>query len=290
MKREPAPWPAWLLRWLAHWQVATLCWLAPPALAQPPPVLIREAEQAERNADPARALRLYRDVVAGDETGRLARRAERRIEYLEARDVLGFGPLETMLTTRMDPTPERLVALEEAMLEWPPGLVRREGWQLLAERRLAAGETGEAIRCFRAWMNEPDIPEAERRLATTGLARALGDEGRAAEGIELLERSALGDSRVAETLALRARTPRREGIAWAVLALFLLLALGVGRRALVDRAAWRRAWSPRRALGVAYVVGVPWLVATTYDASALDSFGWLALGERSGAGGERDRR
>jgi len=246
------------------------------ASAQPPSVLLREAEAAERDADPRRALRLYREVAEADDGGRLARRAERRITFLEERAEGEFAPLSGLLRARNTPGEASLAALAEEVASFPPGRVRRESWQLLGERHLAAGRTAEAIAAYRAWTREPELPEAERRLATTGLARALGNEGRAAEGLQVLEEESLGESRVAEMLAQDERRGQREVVAAAVLAIFALLVLGVGRRGLLDVGAMKRAWRPSRWVAVAYALGVPLLVAAMYDLSSLDTFALLA--------------
>jgi tetratricopeptide (TPR) repeat protein len=257
---------------------------ARPAAAQPldPSAPYRDALRAEREGDPERALAAYHEVIAHGGGKRLARRAKDRAAWLEAR-ALSEGDTWAALRAylRFTNEPNRsaeLIAAYEAELDsLPHGLSRREGRHAVAEAWFSAGEHERAERAFRALLVEPRLAERERRLAVTGVTRAIAARGHHREAIEWLEASQVDDPELAEGLGSELRA--KVGIPWAlaVLATFTLAA------SLVTRGRWL---APRVLAAAArpgvwplalYLLIGPGLIAATYDHEALDTFVTLML-------------
>lgn len=232
--------------------------------------LLRRAALAERQGQPAQALGHYRAAFEANPGGRLGRRATRRVEYLEARSEGGFEPLRQLLLVRSDRDPGRLERFREALDGFPSGLVRREGWQLLAQRYQQGGANLPAAEAaYRRWLAEESITEDERRIAQSGLARLLGELGRAEEAAALVQEPELRE--VAEDLERQAATPLRKGVAAGLVLLFL---------AFVVVAIRRGHWAPRavprgRWLALSYVFVGPWSLAAAFDVAAFDTFALL---------------
>jgi hypothetical protein len=248
--------------------------------------LVREADRAESEARPADALALWRRALAAAPTSRLAGRCERRIAYLSARAEGDFVPLADLLRMRKVSTDALDVARLEAFARrldgYPPGPVRREGRELVADAWLA--RLGDATRgrdAYARWLAEPGLDDAEKRLAASGLARALTQLGDPSAALAAMERAGLGATTDADDLR---REGRRRGLrvfAALLLALFVVGgALLGGWRGLRLRAL-RRAFTPLRAVAAAWVLGGPLLLASRYDHAAFDTFATLAL---AGAG------
>lgn len=268
-------------------RLALALWLstvAASAAAQDlaPEALLREATEAERRADPARAAERYRAVIAAHPTSRLAGRARRRLAWLEARAEGDYAPLARYLRVRDLPPRERtaavVAAFEADVRGYPAGLVAREAWALIGESWLDLAEPARAEAAFEALLAQPGRTESERVLAHTGIARARAQADGAAAGVEALERAGLEATETHAVLSREAwRVPGRA-VAVALLALFAAAVLAVGRRALLERDVLRRAFAPRRIAAGAFVACVPWLLATRYDHDASDTFGLVAAG------------
>lgn len=244
--------------------------------------LVRLAGQLERAHEPARAVAHYERAVAAAPTSRLAMRARRRLSYLQARADGGFGPLVIMqrfrARDRAARSEEATLAFERAVRRFPSGRVRVESWPLVGEAWLALGAPARAEAAFRAMVEEAAATDSERIAAHTGIARAVAAQRGAAAGAAHLERLGLDQT---ATHASLSRTARQEvGLlaAWALIASFVLLVLATGRRELLRLAVLRRALSARRLAVAAYALGVPPWLAHRYDASALDTFLFLAVG------------
>lgn len=148
------------------------------------------AEAAEARGEPGDALERYRRLLAEHPSDRLGRRAEARIAWLEAHGEGGFTPLvELTRLQRADWSKvddDRLRAFAAKVATFPAGRVRRAAWHLLGDRWLDRGRAAEALAAYRAWLAEPDLDEAERQLAASGEALALGRLGSGGEALERL--------------------------------------------------------------------------------------------------------
>lgn len=242
---------------------------------------IREAAAAERAADPARALELYRAARELAPGSRLARRAEQRIAWLEARSAGGFEPLRELVRMQQVPAreldPATLAAFERRVAGFPEGRVRVEARWLAAESWLALKRWDEAARAYRALLDEP-LAAHERRTATLGLARALRARGDVGEALSVLEAAGLGRAPLADEL--RREASRRIGrpIAWAAIVVFVACALALGGWRGLRPAVVARAVSPSRLAATAWALAVPLAIATLYDAATTDTFAVAAGG------------
>lgn len=243
--------------------------------------LDRAGSLAEREADPARALTSYRFLVASTPRTRWHRRAERRIAWIQARSEGGFAPLAALMEmqrlSRRELTIARLRGFERKVRLFPEGIVRRESRALLAEAWLRRfGRAREGLLAHEAWLIEPGLRPGERHRAAWGAAQArvaLGDARTA-----LARWNEMGIDAPVERAWLRAAAVAQTGrpIAWAVIVLFVVVSLGLGRRELLGRSALRRAFSAPR-LGAASWAGVvPVLIAWQYDSSLLGRFACTA--------------
>ncbi|MBO6937152.1 MAG: hypothetical protein JJ863_19435 [Deltaproteobacteria bacterium] len=247
------------------------------ASAQEPPdpgELWSEARDAERRFDPAAAVAAYGRLVDAHPTHRLAARAQARRAYLEERGEGDFEPLAALLRARAEPATEAgLAAFESRVAEFPRGPVRVEARLLLADRWLELGHGDRAEDVFRMLRADPDAPANVREAARRGLARALEGQGRLDEALGALEAA---DENERERIATGLRVATGRWIALGVLGLFLLC-FAFLTRLRFDRAIARRTLRPGRLMLGAWVLGIPWLIATRYDHEAWDTFGFLAL-------------
>ncbi|MBX3270407.1 MAG: hypothetical protein KF729_09115 [Sandaracinaceae bacterium] len=259
-----------------------LLFAATPARADEAADLSREAAAAERRGEPAVAVERYRALVAADPTSRLAGRARRRLEWLEARAEGDYRPLSRYLALRERPpaerTRERLAAFEAEVRSFPEGRVARESWALLGEAWLALDEPARAEAAFLAWLDRPDLESSERVSAQTGLARARAARAGPAAGAELLRAAGLEATSTHATLTREARRGPLRVAAASFLALFLGAVLFVGRRALLTRDVLARAFSLGRLAAAAHVLVVPWALASHYDHDVGDTFALVAAG------------
>ncbi|MBM4376928.1 MAG: hypothetical protein FJ095_17740 [Deltaproteobacteria bacterium] len=232
------------------------------------------AQAAEQRLEPAQALELYRRYLAAHDGRRLARRAEARIAWLEARDEGGFGPLtELERLRRVDHASLPQDALREfaaKVARFPTGRVRRESYHLLADRWLARGEAAEALAAYAAWLGEPGLDEGERQLAASGAALARARLGHA-DALSKLDDAGLGTR--AEGRYLRAERVGRalSLVSWTALAAFAFLAAMSGwrhRRALRFRAAVGRG----EVALAAFALGVPVALVRRYDEHLVSQF------------------
>lgn len=240
------------------------------AAAQDPGELWRQAQEAERSGDPEQALEAYRAITEGAPTGRLANRARRRIDYLDARGEGAFDPLGRVMEVRRDPSEEAIGRLERELEDFPAGRVRQEARALMASSWLTLGFPERAVDAYRGLLAEPGLPEPDAGRARAGLARALQAAGRPGEALTVLEAEGEQDGVLYQSITRDARATVGSWIALGVIAFFLLwLAWRTGLRPLVGV-------RPRHLALFAWVLGVPLVIATAYDAEAMDTFGWLA--------------
>lgn len=255
--------------------VATLCLGA--AAQDDVAALVREGEAAERAADPRRALEAYRRAIVAAPTSRLARRAEARRHWIEARSEGEFAPLASLLRLQQlrpaEVTRERIAAFEREVASFPRGRVRREARAVIAGAWLdRIRDARAAERAHRAWLAEPDLEPTEERLATAGLARSRAALGDVRGGAETLERAGFGGSSDARALRDQARREVGETIAYAVLLAFLVLAMALGGWRGLRPAALKRALTPARVALAAWTLVVPALLAREYDHATEDTF------------------
>lgn len=230
---------------------------------------LSQAATLESVGDPAGALSVYRRVAMEHSGERLVRRAQARIEWLEARNEGSFAPLADLTRERSRqsaaPDSAALAAFAMRTAQFPEGRVRREAWQLIADTSLHRfDEAAEALHAYETWLREPGIDRAERELAQSGAALArtrLGDTGQA---LASLDDAGLRDR--AEARFLRASRVGAIGsrFAWAIIGAHLGLLAWTGLRQ-------RRGIRPVRALGTVEALlgvttlGLPALLVRRYD-------------------------
>jgi len=244
--------------------------------------LVREADRAESEARPADALALWQRARAAAPTSRLAGRCERRIAYLAARSEGDFVPLADLLRMRKVPTASldaaKLAAYARRLDGYPPGPVRREGRELVADAWLARlGDATRARDAYTRWLAEPGLDDAEKRLAASGLARALTQLGDPAAALAAMERAGLGATGDADDLRREGRRRVLRLVAGVLLALFALGGALLGGWRGLRLQALGRAFTPLRVLAAAWVLGGPLLLASRYDHAAFDTFATLAV-------------
>lgn len=270
-----------------RWTLATCCLLVSAPLSArgqeapaDPARWFREARQAEDEHRPAAAADAYRRAIDADPRARLANSARRRLAYLEARSEGDFRPLATLSRFRAElrPSAAALAVFESDASTFPPGQVRREAWASVGEGWLSLGDPTRAEASFRALAAEPDTTDTERVMAQTGIARAIAARQGSAAGAAHLREAGLEASPTYQTLAREGERTVGRWLAWGALALFVLLVVGFGRRALWRAAVLRRALTlPRLLVGAALLAFPPWL-ATLYDHDTLDTFALVAGG------------
>jgi hypothetical protein len=246
------------------------------ALATDGPELLAEAEAAELHAEPARALELYRRFEASHRGERLARRAEARSAWLEARREGDFGPLAELLAMRarvsVEPRPDDLRGFAAKVARFPEGRVRRESYELLGDTWLSRLDApSEALVSYLAWSRERGIDEAERQLAAAGIALARARLGDAGEALGELERSGLrerSESRYLRAERVRAAAVSASRVVLFAYALTLIKTLVGSRRRLV--------WRPRVSgveLGLAvFTLGLPVAFVERFDSQLVHTF------------------
>lgn len=252
--------------------------------AEPITATLDSAAEAEDRAEPKAALELYHRAAEDYPTDRLARRARARIAWLEARREGNLVPLAAWLRMRSRSrtalTEEDLATFTVDSLEFPPGLVRREAAQFIADTWLSHFERPrEAAAAYARWSQEPGLDDAERQLAESGLALArsrLGDPGAA---LERLRRNGLGGR--AEARFLRAERVAKWGGAISI-AVLVSYAAALGMLLLRARRAFRFPENSRLLLGIAaFTLGLPIVFVALYDAQFVRAFaptmGALAL-------------
>jgi len=245
--------------------------------------LVHDAQQAERGASPAEALALWRAARAAGPTSRLARRAEVRIAWLEARDEGGFAPLASLMRVqalRADALDRAgLEAFERELVTFPPGRVRREARAVVALSWLERlHDPARAKHAYEAWLREPGLEPDEHHVATVGLALARASGGDVRAGIATLERGGYGARTEATELRRRARQETGDLVALATLFAFVALALVLAGRELVRASVLRRAFAPARALTAVALLVAPGALAYAYDPVTLDTFALVAGG------------
>lgn len=245
---------------------------------------LNAAEAAEEQADPINALRSYRSVVAEDTKGRLARRAQTRIAWLEARSEANYMPLRALMTMQQLPRPlftkERLIAFEREARAFPQGPVRRESRALIANAWLERfHDYAQAERAHWAWLQEPGLDGATRQLAVVGLARCFVARGDLETALAIVEKYGSPDMPEAVELARQVQRQKGRVIAWGVLGVFLLAGILSARRTtgLVQRLAWRRLGLLSFVISAA-LFGLAAFIAYEYDSVTLDTFTRLTLG------------
>jgi hypothetical protein len=139
------------------------------------------------------------------------------------------------------------------------------------------GDPQAALRAYAAWLAEPNLGEAERRIAAGGAAALQSRLGNISAGLAVLENA--GFAQGTESQQLKALRIVRVGkpIALAVLALFgvasIIAALG-----LVRARGWRRVLSWQRVAVALYALGLPLWLGQSYDDALRARFGWLLAG------------
>ncbi|MCC6524524.1 MAG: hypothetical protein IT373_17850 [Polyangiaceae bacterium] len=226
---------------------------------------LRRGQDAEVAAEPAAAVGHYRRVLELAPGSRLARRAERRLEWLEARGDDGYRPLAALMRTRADPAldADKLAHFEQELLGFAPGAVRREARAFVAEAYVRLGAHAAALAAYERWLAEPGLEPGEARRAERGRALELDALGR--DGLAALTAADLAQS--PEGRFLRARRLLRGGRIFAVAtglafaAAVVLFQLWRG----VSRAALRALLRPERLALACLVLVPPVLVVRAYE-------------------------
>jgi hypothetical protein len=204
-----------------------------------PAALLAGAEEAERTGDVAAALRGYRAVLDAAPTSRLAGRAQRRLDWLEARDD-DPDALSALLAYRARPsrTLADVEAFEARALEMPAGLVRLEALVVVAgELDGLAARDGDATLvaraedAYRRALSEPGLGPSEREQLVAGYAAMLGREGRRAEALLLMQTERHESGNLRRRLELEAIDRWLRPLAYTALLLLTLCALGLTARA-----------------------------------------------------------
>ncbi len=213
-------------------------WPARVGAAEPSAVdrqaeLIRKAEQAEREQRVEDAIQLYKQALAAAPGARLARRARTRLSWLEKRSRGGAAPL-ALLMRMQDLAPgqltvERLRAFEKQVDSFPPGQVRRESRQLIAEawfHRLH--RPLDAVHAYQKWLAEPGLDNAEWQAATMGLALARAKLGDVKASIDALRRAGLGKKAETSFLEMESVASWACPLSFGLIGAFVALSLGLG--------------------------------------------------------------
>lgn len=196
MLKTSRKWPRVLALWAAF--LVTFVVLS-PLLADDKGAqerLLRDAQAAEAEAQPARAVALYEDAERAAPSSRRAIFARTRRAWLQARSEDNYGPLQELSRVlRLAPgaqTREVIQAFEARLPSFPEGRVRREGRALVAHAYLERfADAPKAFDAFTALLTEQNLDEAERQIALSGLSRAAERSGRPAEAVEILEQAGL---------------------------------------------------------------------------------------------------
>jgi hypothetical protein len=135
------------------------------------------------------ALEKDRAAIAALPESTWARRAEGRIEWLEARSEGDFAPLAALERVRRDPdaadNPVVIAALDERASQFPPGRVRVEARMLVAEAWLGRLHRPDlAVAPLRLVESDPNADPltaslAEREIVDAAIARGALSEARA---------------------------------------------------------------------------------------------------------------
>ncbi len=122
--------------WFALSLIAASC-VAGEARADVAQEAFDDAVAAEARLELSRAVAGYRTALRERPSASFALRARARLDDLEARSEGDFAPLATLLRVRRDPArasnADDLAALMREASAFPPGMVRREAWLLVAE-------------------------------------------------------------------------------------------------------------------------------------------------------------
>jgi tetratricopeptide (TPR) repeat protein len=239
---------------------------AEPAAAARQTELIRQAERAEREERVDNAIQLYRQAIEAAPHARLARRARTRLEWLGERSRGGAGPLAALMRMQQlapgQLTVERLRAFETQVDGFPPGQVRRESRELIADswfHRLH--RPLDAVHAYQKWLAEPGLGRADWQAATMGLALARAKLGDVHASIDALRRAGLGKK--AETSFLEVERVARWAcpLSFALIGLFVALSLGLGGWRGLCPSRLKQALSPGR-LGIgAFAYSLPVILA-----------------------------
>lgn len=235
--------------------------------------LIREAEAAEKQQRYAEALDKLERAVKLAPQSRLARRATDRARYLRTRNAEGFGPLAELEKVRRQakPSVEDVKQLEGRISAFPPGKVRREARALVAETYLGRLELyPDAIRAHEAWLDEPDLDEAEFLRATNGLAISRARVGDVSGSLEALREHGLGKSAEASYLELVLVRRWARPLGYTLVAAFVILAFVTARRRSLSNAL-----SLEKLVAISWILGVPLLMAWLHRPETWRTFSYL---------------
>ena len=246
-------------------------WPAPVGAAEPSArdrqaELIRKAEQAEHEQRVDDAMRLYRDALDTAPHSRLARRAHTRLQWLSERSPEGAGPLSALMRMqqlgRGQLGVQSLTSFEKQVDTFPPGPVRREARQFVADawfHRLH--RPLDAVHAYQKWLAEPGLDRADWQSATMGLALSRAKLGDVQGSLEALRKAGLGKKAEASFIEVEQVARWARPLAFSVIAAFVLLSLGLGGWRGFSPARLRQALSPAR-LGVGvYAYALPVILA-----------------------------
>jgi hypothetical protein len=173
-----------------------------------------------------RAFEQYQACAMLSPTGRLARNARMRVNWLQARSEGDFVPLSRLSAVRRDPAFVHDPAVVEAFVReadgFPPGIVRSEARMAAAEALLAMRRADQAMPLFVQVRDDPRSLGTTVALAEDHLVEASLDEDRLSEvAREVEQRKEL----VAPELAAKVQRAVRKRVLRDVAALVLAIDL-----------------------------------------------------------------
>lgn len=241
---------------------------------------ITRASALEDESRPAEARAAWRSALDADPRSRLARRAERRLAWLDERSEGAFEPLAALWAFQQLPVESRdraaLEAFEAVTSEMPDGRVRAESALALAAAWDTAGDTERSVAAYRALGTDDHLDEAERSAIAEEIARVYAGAGHLDEAIAELEGTG-GDAGTLSGLHRASRRRVLEPLAWALVALFVLAVGFVVARSPRPKEALRAAVAPTRLLVAAQLALAPLALATFLRDDAAGAFEGLAV-------------
>lgn len=147
----------------------------------------QEAETAEAHGDPVKAIELYKEAIKEDASeSPMTTTARARIDWLQKRSDNNFASLIALQRLQQrrfqDIRPQDMVEFEKQVDAMPSGILRRECRGFIADvwlRILRDPQKG--LQAHQKWLAEPDLEDAQKRVAKQGLAVAQSRIDRATQ-------------------------------------------------------------------------------------------------------------
>jgi hypothetical protein len=138
----------------------------------------QDAEKAEQDGNPAKAIELFQEAIRRDASDSpVTTSAKERMSWLQARSEQDFKPLVALQRFQQrrvqDIHAEDVEAFERQVDALPAGVLRRECRAFIADawlRILRNPQKG--LEAHQKWLAEPDLEDAQKRIAAAGLGLA----------------------------------------------------------------------------------------------------------------------